>query len=374
MEDREYMSMALALAQKGQGFTAPNPMVGAVIVKDGRIIGKGWHEKYGQPHAERNALSSCTESPRGATMYVTLEPCCHHGKQPPCTDAILEAGIRRVVVGSSDPNPLVGGKGIQILRANGVEITENVLRASCDQVNEVFFHYIRTGRPFVVLKYAMTLDGKIAAYTGESKWITGEEARAHVHQQRHRYTAIMAGVGTVLADDPLLTCRMPGGKNPIRILCDTNLRTPLTARVVTTARDVPTLLATCCTDRAKQQAYEAAGCRVLQTAERDGHVDIPGLMEQLGKEGIDSILLEGGGTLNWAALEGGAVQKVLAYIAPKLLGGETAKTPVEGLGAPDPDHGVRLKNSKITPLGEDFLVESEVEPVCSQELWKKSEQ
>lgn len=374
MEDREYMSMALALAQKGQGFTAPNPMVGAVIVKDGRIIGKGWHEKYGQPHAERNALSSCTESPRGATMYVTLEPCCHHGKQPPCTDAILEVGIRRVVVGSSDPNPLVGGKGIQILRANGVEVTENVLRASCDQVNEVFFHYIRTGRPFVVLKYAMTLDGKIAAYTGESKWITGEEARAHVHQQRHRYTAIMAGVGTVLADDPLLTCRMPGGKNPIRILCDTNLRTPLTARVVTTARDVPTLLATCCTDRAKQQAYEAAGCRVLQTAERDGHVDIPGLMEQLGKEGIDSILLEGGGTLNWAALEGGVVQKVLAYIAPKLLGGKTAKTPVEGLGAPDPDHGVRLKNSKITPLGEDFLVESEVEPVCSQELWKKSEQ
>ena len=374
MEDREYMSMALALAQKGQGFTAPNPMVGAVIVKDGRIIGKGWHEQYGQPHAERNALSSCTESPRGATMYVTLEPCCHHGKQPPCTDAILEAGIRRVVVGSSDPNPLVGGKGIQILRANGVEVTENVLRASCDQVNEVFFHYIRTGRPFVVLKYAMTLDGKIAAYTGESKWITGEEARAHVHRQRHRYTAIMAGVGTVLADDPLLTCRMPGGKNPIRILCDSNLRTPLTARVVTTARDVPTLLATCCTDRAKQQAYEAAGCRILQTAQRDGHVDIPGLMEQLGKEGIDSILLEGGGTLNWAALKGGVVQKVLAYIAPKLLGGKTAKTPVEGLGAPDPDHGVRLKNSKITPLGEDFLVESEVEPVCSQELWKKSEQ
>ena len=230
IKDMEYMQLALALARKGCGWVAPNPMVGAVIVKDGEIIGQGWHEKCGQPHAERNALASCTKSPRGATMYVTLEPCCHTGRQPPCTDAILEAGIRRVVVGSGDPNPLVAGKGIQILRAHGIEVTENVLREECQRLNEVFFHYIRTKRPFVVMKYAMTLDGKIAAYTGASKWITGEKARNHVQEQRHRYSAIMAGVGTVLADDPLLTCRINGGKNPIRIICDTNLRTPLTGR------------------------------------------------------------------------------------------------------------------------------------------------
>lgn len=200
IKDMEYMQLALALARKGCGWVAPNPMVGAVIVKDGEIIGQGWHEKCGQPHAERNALASCTKSPRGATMYVTLEPCCHTGRQPPCTDAILEAGIRRVVVGSGDPNPLVAGKGIQILRAHGIEVTENVLREECQRLNEVFFHYIRTKRPFVVMKYAMTLDGKIAAYTGASKWITGEKARNHVQEQRHRYSAIMAGVGTVLAD------------------------------------------------------------------------------------------------------------------------------------------------------------------------------
>ena len=215
MNDQQYMRMALQLAEKGCGFVAPNPMVGAVIVKDGRIIGQGWHERYRGSHAERNALASCTESPRGADMYVTLEPCCHHGKQPPCVDAILEAGIRRVVIGSTDPNPLVSGKGIQILRENGVEVTENILQKECSALNEVFFHYIRTGRPFVVMKYAMTLDGKIAAYTGVSKWITGEAARNHVHQQRHRFTAIMTGVGTVLADDPLLTCRMEGGRNPL---------------------------------------------------------------------------------------------------------------------------------------------------------------
>lgn len=373
MSDQEYMNIALELAKKGQGWTAPNPMVGAVIVKDGRMIGQGYHEKYGQLHAERNALASCVESPGGATMYVTLEPCCHHGKQPPCTDAILEAGIRRVVVGSADPNPLVGGKGIQILRAHGVEVTENVLREACDRLNEVFFHYIRTGRPFVVLKYAMTMDGKIAAYTGKSKWITGEAARSHVQQQRHRYTAIMAGVGTVLADDPLLTCRIPGGKNPIRILCDTKLRTPLTAQVVKTAKEIPTILATCCTDREKQLAYETAGCRVLLVEEQAGHVNLSQLMGKLGQEQIDSILLEGGGMLNWAALESGVVKKVQAYLAPKLFGGKTAKTPVEGLGVESPADAVRLKNSTVIRLGEDFLIESEVEDSCSQELWKKSE-
>ena len=199
LNDRDYMRLALELAQRGAGWTAPNPMVGAVIVRDGRILGQGWHERCGQAHAERSALASCTEDPRGAELYVTLEPCCHYGRQPPCTDAILAAGIRRVVVGSGDPNPLVAGKGLELLRARGVEVVEHVLEEECVRLNQVFFHYIRTGRPFVVMKYAMTMDGKIAAHTGASQWITGEEARAHVQAQRHRLSAIMVGVGTVLA-------------------------------------------------------------------------------------------------------------------------------------------------------------------------------
>lgn len=362
MKDSEYMHQALRLAEKGRGWTAPNPMVGAVIVKNGQIIGQGWHEKYGQPHAECNALSSCTQSPNGATMYITLEPCCHYGKQPPCVNAILEAGISRVVIGSADPNPLVCGKGVQILRAHGVAVTENILREECDRLNEVFFHYIQTRLPFVVMKYAMTMDGKIATYTGDSKWITGETARNHVHKQRHQYTAIMAGVGTVLADDPQLTCRIPGGKNPIRVICDTKLCTPLTASVVMTANEIPTILATCCADREKQIRYEQAGCRILLVDEKDGRVDLVWLMEELGQENIDSILLEGGGTLNWAALESGVVNKIQAYVAPKLFGGQNAKTPVEGLGVPSPVDAVLLKNSTITQLGEDLLIESEVAP------------
>lgn len=362
MRDQDYMQLALELAKNGMGFTAPNPMVGAVIVKDGSIIGQGWHERYGESHAERNALAYCSQDPQGATMYVTLEPCCHHGRQPPCVDAILEAGIHRVIIGSGDPNPLVAGKGTQILRDHGVEVVEGVLQKECNRLNEVFFHYITTKRPFVVMKYAMTLDGKIAAYTGASKWITGEAAREHVHTQRHRYTAIMVGLGTVLADDPILTCRIPGGKDPIRIVCDTHLSTPLTAQVVTTARKTPTILATCCQDPVRHQVYENAGCQILVTDERDGHIDLSRLMEQLGSQGIDSILLEGGGTLHWAALKNGIVQKVQSYIAPKLFGGKTAKTPVEGQGFPSPDQAILLKNSIITQLGDDFLIESEVVP------------
>ncbi len=361
MEDREFMRRALALAEKGIGWTSPNPMVGAVIVKDGRVIGEGYHEKYGQPHAEPNALAACAEDPRGATMYVTLEPCCHYGKQPPCVDAILEAGIRRAVIGSADPNPLVCGKGVGILKSKGVSVTEGVLREECDRLNQVFFHYIQTGYPFVTMKYAMTMDGKIAAYTGASKWVTGEEARAHVQSQRHRFRSIMVGVGTVLADDPLLTCRMEGGRNPIRIVCDSHLRTPLDSQLVKTANQVQTIIATCCADWEKQAAYQKAGCQVWLIPKKEGRVDLNELMKRLGQEKIDSVLLEGGGTLNWAALESGIVQKLQAYIAPKLFGGQSAKTPVEGQGFPAPSQAVLLKNSAVTRLGKDFLIESEVD-------------
>ena len=359
-QDRQYMKMALELAQKGMGFTAPNPMVGAVIVKNGRVIGQGYHRKYGELHAEREALAACTEEPEGASIYVTLEPCCHYGKQPPCVNAILEAGIRRVIIGSSDPNPLVAGKGIRILKDHGIEVTENILKEECDKLNEAFFYYIQNKKPYVVMKYAMTMDGKIAAYTGESKWVTGEAARIHVQEQRLKYTGIMVGVGTVLADDPMLTCRLENSRNPVRIICDSHLRTPLTSKIVRTAETIPTILASSSKDQQKIKNYEELGCQVLYVPEKNGHIDLNRLMELLGAAKIDSILLEGGGSLNWSALESGIVQKVQTYIAPKLFGGEEAKTPVEGKGFPDPASAVLLKNSEMIRLGDDFLIESEV--------------
>lgn len=361
MTDETYMRRAIVLAERGAGWTSPNPMVGAVIVKDGRIIGEGWHRRYGEAHAERNALQSCTESPVGAVLYVTLEPCCHHGKQPPCTDAILEAGIRRVAVGSGDPNPLVAGKGVELLRSHGVTVDTGVLKEECDALNPVFFHFIQTKRPYVVIKYAMTMDGKIATRTGDSQWITGDAARQRVHQDRHRYSAIMAGVGTVLADDPLLTCRMEGGKNPVRIICDSHLRTPPDSRIVRTAREVPTILAAAVPPPERWNALEDAGCQVWDLPGPEGRVDLNALMDRLGARGIDSVLLEGGGELNWAALHSGIVQKVQAYIAPKLFGGTAAKSPIAGLGVETPAQAVRLVRTTVTQIGEDFLLESEVE-------------
>lgn len=361
LTDQEYMKRALELAKQGEGWTSPNPVVGAVIVKEGRIIGEGCHLRCGQAHAERNALAACTEDPAGATMYVTLEPCCHEGRQPACTDAILAAKLARVVIGSADPNPLVDGRGAAMLRAHGVEVEENVMREECDRANEIFFHYIRTGRPYVAMKYAMSADGKIAAYTGESRWVTGEIARNHVQVLRNRYRAIMVGVGTVLTDDPRLTCRLEGGRPPVRVICDSNLRTPVDAQVVRTAGEAPTVLATCCAEEEKHRPYLEAGCQVLVVDSADGRVDLDRLMTLLGEQEIASVLLEGGGTLNWAALNQGLVHRVYTYIAPKLFGGRYAKTPVEGRGFPSPNESVHLINGKITLLGEDILMESEVD-------------
>lgn len=360
-EDERFMRRALELAEKGQGWVSPNPMVGAVIVKEGRIIGEGWHERYGGLHGERNALAHCSESPEGSVLYVTLEPCCHYGKQPPCTEAILEAGIRKVVVGSGDPNPLVAGKGLEILRQQGVEVQEHVLEEECQKLNEVFFHYITTGTPYVAMKYAMTMDGKIAAFTGASKWITGEAARAHVQKLRHKYRGIMAGVGTVLADDPLLTCRMEGGRNPVRIICDTHLSTPLDSRLVETAREAPVILAVGSqVEKERKVPYEEEGCTLLEIPEKEGRIDLNVLMKELGARKIDSILLEGGGELNWSAIQAGIVQKVLTYLGPKILGGAGAKGPVGGRGFENPQESLLLKPGEITKLGEDYLIESEV--------------
>lgn len=370
MADTQYMKLAIELAQKGCGFTNPNPMVGAIIVKDGNIIGQGYHARYGDLHAERVALASCTEDPRGADLYVTLEPCCHHGKQPPCTEAIIEAGIAHVIIGSADPNPLVSGKGVEILKSHGIQVTENVLREECDRMNYVFFHYIRTKRPYTVMKYAMTMDGKIATVTGASKWITGETARMKVQQDRSRYMGIMAGIGTVLQDDPLLTCRLSHGKDPIRIICDTNLRIPPDSQIVRTAAQHQTIIATCCSESEKQKPLIDAGCQVIVLPKTDGHIDLNALMDALGKQNVDSILLEGGGQLNWSALKAGIVNRVQAYIAPKLFGGNTAPSPIRGDGVTSPQEAFRLSAPTITYFDNDILIESEVLP-CSQELSKK---
>jgi len=361
LNDKEYMRLALDEAQKGAGWTNPNPLVGAVIVKDGRVIGKGYHRIYGELHAERNAISDCKECMEGATMYVTLEPCCHYGKTPPCTQAIIEQGITRVVIASDDPNPLVAGKGIELLRQHGIRVDTGVLKEECDAMNQIFFHYIRKKRPYVLMKYAMTADGKIATCTGASKWITGEQARMEVQRTRHRYAGIMVGVNTVLADDPMLNCRLPNANSPIRIICDTSLRTPLASNVVKTAKKIPTIIATACEEEEKQKAYQEYGCEILLVPKKEGHIDMQELMKLLGEKKIDSVFLEGGAELNYSALKAGIVNKVQVYIAPKIFGGSNAKSPVAGVGIELPEQAFYLKNRKMTEFGEDILMEWEVE-------------
>ncbi len=364
MEDSKFMKEALLLAEKGCGLVNPNPMVGAVIVKNNEIIGRGYHESFGGPHAEINALASCTRSPIGATMYVTLEPCCHYGKTPPCTDAILHSGISRIVIGSEDPNQIIAGKGMKLLKAGGMEVVYGVMERECSQLNEVFFHFIQTKRPFLVLKYAMTMDGKIATYQGESRWITGETAREKVHKDRNRYAGVMVGVNTVIADDPLLTCRLENGRNPVRIICDTNLKTPLNSNLVKTADSISTIIATTYSAPDKHKPYIEAGCKIMIVTKEGEHLDFKELIKKLGETGIDSILLEGGGSLNWSALKSGYVNKVQCYISPKLFGGMNALTPVGGMGVEYPKDAIILTGSTITQLGDDFLIESKVSKKC----------
>ncbi len=355
------MRIALREARAGIGYVNPNPLVGAVIVKDGDIIGKGAHLRYGTPHAERNALASCKVSPEGADMYVTLEPCCHFGKNPPCTDAISAAGIRRVFIGSDDPNPLVAGKGKKKLRESGIEVIGGVLKDECDRLNEIFFHYITENTPFVTMKYAMSMDGKTAVYTGESRWITSDAARQAVHRDRMRYSAVMTGIGTVIADDPQLTCRLENGRDPVRIICDSELRIPLESRIVSTACGIPTIIAACRENSEKQSRLEEAGCHIVfTTPDEEGHVDLRELMNILGKNSIDSILLEGGGKLNSSALRCGIVDKIKAFIAPKLIGGKDSPSPVMGKGIEKLKDAVELEIQSVERVGCDLLIESRV--------------
>jgi len=372
MPEEKYMRRAIELAKKGSGHVNPNPLVGAVIVRDGEIIGEGYHECYGQLHAERNAIANAKKrgnSLEGSTIYVTLEPCCHYGKTPPCTEAIIEEKIARVVVGSDDPNPLVSGKGFQMLREKGIEVIPHFLKEECDAMNHVFFHYIRTGTPYVAMKYAMTMDGKIACYTGDSKWVTGEESRAHVQILRNHYKGIMAGIGTVLADDPMLNCRIEGGRDPIRIIADSHLRIPIDSQLVRTAGQQPLIVA-CLPDADEEKAaqLQEKGVEVLRipgvttadiTEEQKEVISLPVLMKELGARKIDGILLEGGGQLNESALQAGIVDRIYCYIAPKIFGGAQAKTPVEGQGLTRAADAWQFNRIGMQEFGQDILLEYE---------------
>ena len=372
MPEEKDMRRAIELAKKGSGHVNPNPLVGAVIVRDGEIIGEGYHECYGQLHAERNAIANAKKrgnSLEGSTIYVTLEPCCHYGKTPPCTEAIIEEKIARVVVGSDDPNPLVSGKGFQMLREKGIEVIPHFLKEECDAMNHVFFHYIRTGTPYVAMKYAMTMDGKIACYTGDSKWVTGEESRAHVQTLRNHYKGIMAGIGTVLADDPMLNCRIEGGRDPIRIIADSHLRIPMDSQLVRTAGQQPLIVA-CLPDADEEKAaqLQEKGVEVLRipgvttadiTEEQKEVISLPVLMKELGARKIDGILLEGGGQLNESALQAGIVDRIYCYIAPKIFGGAQAKTPVEGQGLTRAADAWQFNRIGMQEFGQDILLEYE---------------
>ncbi|MGN0605638.1 MAG: bifunctional diaminohydroxyphosphoribosylaminopyrimidine deaminase/5-amino-6-(5-phosphoribosylamino)uracil reductase RibD [Oscillospiraceae bacterium] len=350
------MKYAIELAKKGTGFVNPNPLVGAVIVKNGKIIGEGYHEKYGQLHAERNAFANCAECPENADLYVTLEPCCHYGKTPPCTEAVIENKIKRVFIGSADPNPLVAGKGIEMLRSHGIEVHENILRDECDSLNEIFFHYITHKTPFVIMKYAMTADGKIATVTGESKWITSEKSREHVHHIRKRVAAIMVGIGTVLADNPTLDCRIENPVNPIRIICDSSIKIPLDCNIVNTADKIPTYIAHIMDNPDKMKILAEKNIRFIKTSSENGHVNLKELMSILGKMKIDSVLIEGGAEINFNALKSGIVSQIYAYIAPKIFGGNSAKTPVGSVGFEKISECIMLEKPEIIPLGDDLLI------------------
>lgn len=362
-EDIEYMRRAMELAERGVGFTNPNPMVGAVIVKGGKVIGEGWHERCGEWHAERNAFKNCTVPAEGATMYVTLEPCCHYGKTPPCTEAIIEHGIARVVVGMEDPNPLVAGKGIALLREAGIEVVCGVEEEALREQNRVFLKYISTKLPWVAMKTAMTLDGKIATRTGDSKWITGAEARAYVHELRHRFMAILVGIGTAVVDDPLLNCRIEGRgvRQPIRVVVDGNARLSLDSQLVKTAGEYRTIVAhTRFAPEESVKALREAGVEMLLCKEKEGLVDVRNLLELLGQSGIDSILLEGGGSLNYTFLAEGLADELYAFIAPKIVGGMNAKTPVEGAGMEKMADAINLELENVLNIGHDILLKLKV--------------
>lgn len=363
-EDEKYMREVIKEAKKGVGYVNPNPLVGALAVKENKILEKDFHRKYGKFHAERNLLLKDDINFEGSTLYVNLEPCCHFGKTPPCTQIIKEKKIKRVVIGMLDPNPLVAGKGAQILKDAGIDVTVGVLENECKKLNEGFMYYIKTKKPYIVSKFAMTADGKIATKTGHSKWISGEKSREDVHKLRAKYSGIMVGINTVLKDDPMLDCRLNlenKPKNPARIICDTNLKIPLNSKIVKTAKNIKTYIMHSSNDVEKIEKLEKNGCICIYVQKKNEHINLQKMVERLGEIRIDSILLEGGAILNYSMFNEKLVNKVVTYIAPKIIGGEDAKTPVEGEGVSLMDESFKLKNPEVEFFGEDICIKWYVE-------------
>ena len=359
--DRKYMARALQLALRGAGHTRPNPMVGAVLVKDGRIIGEGWHKQYGGPHAEVNAFASATEDPEGATLYVSLEPCSHYGKTPPCADLIIRKKVARVVAALEDPNPLVSGRGFRKLRANGIRVTVGVLAEEARHINDVFLTYVTRKRPFVLYKAAMSLDGKIACHTGESQWISSEKSREEVQRLRGILSGIMVGAGTVIADNPRLTCRMEEYENPARIIVDGKLRVPVESRIFhEPGRNI--ILTTSEASLEKKKALENLGVELIEAdSEEPGKVDLKSAMLALGIKGIDGILLEGGPALAASALEAGIIDAVRFYIAQKIIGGREAPSPFAGTGAAHMNEVVPLTDAVYGTSGDDLWIQAYIQ-------------
>lgn len=355
------MARALQLALRGAGHTRPNPMVGAVLVKDGRIIGEGWHKQYGGPHAEVNAFASATEDPEGATLYVSLEPCSHYGKTPPCADLIIRKKVARVVAALEDPNPLVSGRGFRKLRANGIRVTVGVLAEEARHINDVFLTYVTRKRPFILYKAAMSLDGKIACHTGESQWISSEKSREEVQRLRGILSGIMVGAGTVIADNPRLTCRMEEYENPARIIVDGKLRVPLESRIFhEPGRNI--ILTTSEASPEKKKALENLGVELIEAdSEEPGKVDLKSAMLALGIKGIDGILLEGGPTLAASALEAGIIDAVRFYIAQKIIGGREAPSPFAGTGAAHMNEVVPLTDAVYGTSGDDLWIQAYIQ-------------
>ncbi len=362
-KDETYMNLALELARKASGRTSPNPLVGAVLVRQGRVLAEGFHRKAGTAHAEAVALRRAGPQARGATLYVTLEPCCHTEKRtPPCAQAVIRAGVKRVVVAMKDPNPKVSGRGLRMLKEAGVEVRSGVLAEEARLMNRWFIHYMKTGRPYVTLKVAQTVDGRIATASGESKWITGPSARRAGHRLRAESDAIMVGIGTVRADDPSLTCRISGGRNPVRIIVDGRLEIRPEARVLDT-REAATWIATCVPeDHPARAALEARGAEVIHVPGRNGKLDLQSLMNTLGQRQITSLLLEGGSSLNAACLAAGVVQRAVFFIAPKILGGRNG---LPSVGGPDPlklEEAIPLKSTRLSRVGRDLVIEADLDP------------
>ncbi|PKM81731.1 MAG: riboflavin biosynthesis protein RibD [Firmicutes bacterium HGW-Firmicutes-14] len=356
----KYMKLALDLAERAAGRTSPNPLVGAVVIKDGQIVGRGYHRKAGTPHAEINAMQEAGDAARGATLYVTLEPCSHFGRTPPCSEAVIKAGIAEVYVAMEDPNPLVAGRGIKQMEKAGIKVCVGLLEDRAKLANEVFIKYITSRQPFVLLKTAMTLDGRIAAKTGHSKWVTGPDAREKVHRLRNRYDAVLVGVNTVITDDPALTCRLPeGGRDPIRIILDSRARIPADSRVLIQDSDAPTYIVV--TDRAPVSKIKtlAKGKAKIVRAEADKHgrVDLRDLMLKLGEMEITGLLVEGGAEVAASFFEAGLVDKVLSFIAPKIIGGSDAPGPVGGAGRKSMEEAVHLRGVNFGQAGDDFFIE-----------------